>query len=451
MQEYNNGAGTSVPLLWVNDYGNVMERSYPTAPADWGAYSTYPPDNATFVNPKILLNGCPNPVAEDLDYALLHAEGIEAGMSNAVSDNDTGVLLFNHGLFRAGRRFFDPKIDDTLVLDKNIKKLMLERHPEINPDNIIGAYGGVREVNPENGIYERTRGMRGEDLAHSYLLESDVDMPGDEWGYRYWDALEYLKDRGVKHIVVSFPQVVTDSVLTMAEYYNQIGKEIGTKTWLYYETGDNETYPGVGHPFADYWGNWVDTDCDGEECCFEMGGCNDGRTYPPLRQQPIDKSRTDMDPSLAYDLSDYGHLGYDPSNGPPNPNAPVQDQYTGTWAMYVTPSDDPRMGKLLAKHVLNAVINPMVHITNGEIESITEGQSIIWQANVQSGTPAYLYEWFIMKDGDADWTAAGDGSASWTWTPGSGDAGTYSVRCKVTDSKSKFNEVTFEKFIVAVP
>jgi hypothetical protein len=119
--------------------------------------------------------------------------------------------------------------------------------------------------------------------------------------------------------------------------------------------------------------------------------------------------------------------------------------------MYVTPSDDPRMGQLLAKHVLNAVINPMVHITNGEIESITEGQSIIWQANVQSGTPAYSYEWFIMKDGDADWTAAGDGSASWTWTSVSGDAGTYSVRCKVTDSKSKFNEVTFEKFIVAVP
>ena len=40
------------------------------------------------------------------------------------------------------------------------------------------------------------------------------------------------------------------------------------------------------------------------------------------------------------------------------------------WAMYVTPSDDPRMGQLLAKHVLNAVINPMVHITNGEIASI---------------------------------------------------------------------------------
>ena len=75
----------------------------------------------------------------------------------------------------------------------------------MDPDNIIGAYGGVREVNPENEIYERTRPMRGEDLAHSYLHETEQDMPGDEWGYRYWDALEYLKDRGVKHIVVSFP------------------------------------------------------------------------------------------------------------------------------------------------------------------------------------------------------------------------------------------------------
>lgn len=448
MQDYNNGEGTTVPILWVNDYGNVMERSYPTAPTDWGAYSPYPPDPATFVDPKVLLNGCPNPVAEDLDYALLHVEGIEAGMSGSVGDSETGVLLFNHGLFRAARRFFDPKIDDTLVLDKNIKALMLERHPEMDPDNIIGAYGGVREVNPENGIYERTRPMRGEDLAHSYLHETEQDMPGDEWGYRYWDALEYLKDRGVKHIVVSFPQVVTDSVLTLVEYYNQIGKEIGTKTWLYYDEGDFDTYPGVGHPFADYWGNWVDTDCDGEECCFEMGGCNDGRDYPPPRQQPIDESRTDMDPSLAYDLSDYGHLGYDPDIGPPDPNAPVQNQYTGTWVMYVTPSDDPKMGQLLAKHVLNAVVNPMVHITNGEIASITEGQSITWQANVQSGTPGYTYEWFIKKDGDEDWTSAGDNSASWTWTPAAGDAGTYDVRCVVTDAEAKSGEVTFGGFVV---
>jgi hypothetical protein len=119
--------------------------------------------------------------------------------------------------------------------------------------------------------------------------------------------------------------------------------------------------------------------------------------------------------------------------------------------MYVTPSDDPRMGQLLAKHVLNAAINPMVHITNSEIASITEGQHITWQANVQSGTPAYSYEWLIIKDGDADWTAAGSNSASWTWITSAGDAGTYTVKCKVTDSKSKFSEVSFDDFVITVP
>jgi hypothetical protein len=117
--------------------------------------------------------------------------------------------------------------------------------------------------------------------------------------------------------------------------------------------------------------------------------------------------------------------------------------------MYVTPSDDPRMGQLLAKHVLNAVVKPMVHITNGEIEGITEGQSITWLANVQSGTPGYTYEWFIMKDGDADWATAGDGNASWTWIPVSGDAGTYDVRCIVTDADAKSGEVTFGGFVVS--
>ena len=102
--------------------------------------------------------------------------------------------------------------------------------------------------------------MRGEDLGQAYLYLAENDMPGDEWGYRYWDGLEYLMKRGVKHIVIGFPQVVTDSVLTMVELYNQIGKEIGIKTWSQYEKGDYTNYPDCGHPFADYWGNWVETE-----------------------------------------------------------------------------------------------------------------------------------------------------------------------------------------------
>jgi hypothetical protein len=32
----------------------------------------------------------------------------------------------------------------------------------------------------------------------------------------------------------------------------------------------------------------------------------------------------------------------------------VQQQYTGTWAMWTPPNDDPRLSKLLAKYVLQA-------------------------------------------------------------------------------------------------
>jgi hypothetical protein len=288
----------------------------------------------------------------------LQFEAIEKSFSPFVPDNKTAVLLLNHAL-HDNNEVFDPKINDTLTINKNIKSLLLDYHPEMDPNNIVGAYMGIKEVNPENGKKERTRDMRGENLGYAWLYESDKEMPEDEWGYRYWDALEYLKNRGAQHIVVGFPQIITDSVLNLVEIHNQIGKEIGTKTWLYYTELDNETYPGTGHPFADYWGVWVETECDGGACCFEMGGCEDGRPYPPPRQTPISRKRGDEDPSLAYDLSDYGHLGYNPELGPPNPDAPVQEQYTGTWALYEPPNDDPRVGALLAKHIINAAVGDL--------------------------------------------------------------------------------------------
>jgi len=180
-----------------------------------------------------------------------------------------------------------------------------------------------------------------------------------------------------------------------------------------------------------------------------MGGCADGRPYPPPRQTPIDEEREELDASLGFDVSEYGHLGYDPALGPPDPNAPVQDQYTGTWAMWILPNDDPRVGKLLAKHVLNAAVNPLVYITNGEVEGVETGQAVTWHAHVVTDKPDYTYEWAIKEKGDTDWSIVGDDNSTWVWTPGSGETGTFNVRCRVTDKKGGSGEVVWKDFEVS--
>ena len=358
LNQWNTEHQTSIPLIWVNDPTNLMERSYPTAPTGWTSTVRYISGTAPTDSIIPYDNGAGNPVASDPELAALHVESIELVMSATVLDSETGVLLLNHAI-NDYNEFFDPKIDDTEVLNQNIKSRLLDQHPDMKPENIIGAFMGIKETGAENGLLERTRGMRGEDLGYAWLYESTKQKPSGEWGYLYWDALEYLKNRGVKHIVIAFPQIITDSVLNLVEVPNQIAKEIGFKNWLYWGTGDDKAYPGIGHPFADYWGNWVDTDCGGQPCCFEMGGCSDGRPYPPVRQTALGSKRGDMDPSLAYDVCEYGHLGYDQSISAPDVNKPIQNQYTGTWAMYIPPNDNPRVGKLLAKYVLLAAQNKL--------------------------------------------------------------------------------------------
>jgi hypothetical protein len=519
LDAWNEEHGTSVPLLWVNDYSGLMERSYPLEPEGWTRVLKDPIKDS-----HVLLNGSPNPLVSDPLIVDLHVESIEGAFSPDVSDADTAVVLFNHALHDYNE-WFDPKVNDTLIICKGIKDKLLDLHPTMDRDNIIGAFGGIQEVNPDNDLEERNREMRGESYGHAWLYETNKVLPGGEWGYRYWEALEYLKNRGVKHIVISFPQVVVDNALNMVEIYNQVaGREIGYKNWLKWETKDFDRYPVEGHPFADFWGIWVNTDCgewelaydngtsafsngttltgqtsgatgvikwfsgdtdsgtlvlkevsgtfqdtelitdskggsgsaSGEEimtskpeCCFEMGGCGDPlRPYPPVRQTPLNQAMSDLDPSLCFDMSSYGHLGYDPALGPPDPNGPVQDQYTGTWEIYIPPNDDQRVGEMLGNYVLHAAMNPMVYITNGEVESIAAGEGITFEAHIQSGSPDYSYEWFIKRESDPDWEAVGEDSPILDWNPSGGETGTYDIRCKVTDSQSLTGEVIWEGFVI---
>ncbi|MFC1591264.1 hypothetical protein ACFL43_01945 [Thermodesulfobacteriota bacterium] len=375
---------SDIAVQWINDPTNLMENSFPTDPV--GVAGRWTSDlGAVNIDPTVVLADNPNPIAEDIDLALLHVENVEASFSPAVADADTGVLILNHAT-RDLEQYYDPKINDTLVINNNMKTLLLARHPGMDPDNIIGAYMGIKEDGTAEGYsgIERTRNMRGENLGHAWLYEQPTGiLPGDEWGYLYWDALELLKNQGVEHIVVAFPQIVSSSFYNLVEWPNQIAKEIGSKNWLKWGTFDYLNYPGVGQPFADYWGIWADTDCGGVPCCFEMGGCGDDvlRPYPPPRQTT--SKRGFFDPSLAYDVSDYGHIGYDPGLGAPSTSEPVQSQYTGTWTMFLPPNTDTRLADLLAKHVLSEAGCPLpptlINLAVFEAQPASGRVTLIWE------------------------------------------------------------------------
>ena len=358
--EYNVTRGTQIGVHWVNDPTGLMMASYPEDEGWTGSAGAPKKDR------RVPLTGRPNPVTDDPAWAEPWVDGIVDRFSPDVPAAQTGVVLVNHAT-RLMDRYYDPKVDDTLTFNRNIQRALLDRYPEMAEEQILTAWMGMKVPNANLGgdltdprTRERSREMRGENLGDAFLYESDALPDGDE-GLRYWDVLQRLIDRKVKHIVIAFPQITTDSVLNIVELPNQIAKEIGYKTWLRHGQPDYELYPKVGHPFADYWGMWVETSCraidgDAEEaCCLTMGGCPGPQPYPPQRQAPVDKLLDDLDPSLAYDVSAYGHLGYDPNVGPPSDDAPVQNQYRGTWEIWQPPNDDPRIGKLLASKVVALV------------------------------------------------------------------------------------------------
>ena len=363
IDKHNQATGENVVIEWVNDPDNLMVKSYPQDASGWTRSKGKPE-----INPIIAISDFPNPVIEDLRLAKFQMEGIASQFIENVSLKDTGVLMINHGI-RNGDEPFDPKINDTLTLNKNIKNLLLQNFPELKTQNILGGWFGEMVINqrvkpspPAFTQMERTREMRGENLGYIVLHDTDGEVPAGEWGYRYWEALDQLRENKVKHIVIVFPQIMENSVLNLVEVPNQIAKEIGYKNWLHFDTLDFDTYPEYGHPFADYWGIWVSTSCaipsdtnQSEQCCLTMGGCSSGQLYPPPRQAKLNERRNDLDPSLAYDVSEFGHLGYRSELGAPNLSQPVQNQYSGTWSMWKVTEDHHALAKFLADKVVQHI------------------------------------------------------------------------------------------------
>lgn len=360
VDDWNRRNNTAVRVRWVNDPTDLMRESYPTDPPNWTRSLGEPR-----VNPDVRLEGRPNPLIADPLLINSMVDGIAASFNPKVRLADTAVLIVNHSI-RDGNQAFDPKVNDTVLMDGLVKAELLRRHPELRADNLLGSWMGRRVENPDiqarrpGGGLERSREMRGESLGEAWLYESDREFPGGDHGYLYWDALDLLRQREVGHVVIAFTQIVTDSVLNLVELPNQIAKEIGWKTWLRAGTLDFRTYPEVGHPFADYWGVWIDNQCRVENgpagatgpCCLTLGGCGDVRPYPPPRQTPVNVARQDTDPSLGFDIPAFGHLGYDPTQGAPSEDRPVQGQFRGTWELWRPPNTDPRMGQLLANQVV---------------------------------------------------------------------------------------------------
>lgn len=363
---YNAAYETKVTVEWVNDPSSLMTDSYPTAPANWTASLGTP-----VTDTAVPLTGRPNPFIEDPALAWVQVQGIARAINRDVPLDKTAVVLMNHHV-GSHKQWFDPKVDDTLVLNQNIRQSLRTLFPQMSEQNILGAWFGRSETSPNItrkppgfSQMERTRTMRGENLGEAWLYETHEMLPAGLDGYLYWDALEGLKNRGIKHIIIAFPQIVSESVLNLVEVPNQIAKEIGYKNWLYWSSKDYDTYPGIGHPFATYWGNWANTQCRipgstaTEDCCFVMGGCPaTNQPYPPPRQSSATSAISALDPNLAYAVSEYGHLGYDPARGAPDVNAPVQNQYTGTWALWTPPSDSPLLGTYIGAKVWQKIVTP---------------------------------------------------------------------------------------------
>ena len=90
----------------------------------------------------------------------------------------------------------------------------------------------------------------------------------------------------------------------------------------------------------------------------------------------------------------------------------------------------------------------VIESVNGEVEGITAGQSVTFQAHVAGGQLPYSYEWSLKEENDPSWTAVGSDNPVWMWTSLAGDQGIYDIRCRTTDERGLPGEVVWKNFPV---
>ena len=163
------------PVRWVNDPTDLMRDSYPADPPNW-TRSLGPPK----ADARVPLAGRPNPVIEDPLLVAMHVDGIVAAFNPAVPPPDTAVLFINHAT-RDGNETYDPKIDDTVVLDAP-DQAGTAPPPSAAARRTTSSAPGWASASPIRRSriggrvrtnLERTRAMRGEDLGGAWLYESD--------------------------------------------------------------------------------------------------------------------------------------------------------------------------------------------------------------------------------------------------------------------------------------
>jgi len=121
VDDWNRRNGTNVQVRWVNDPTDLMLASYPTDPPNWTRSLGVPK-----VDAKVPLEGRPNPLIEDPLLINAMVDGIVAGFNPAVPLANTGVLIVNHSI-RDRNQAYDPKVNDTVLMDGLVKAELLRR------------------------------------------------------------------------------------------------------------------------------------------------------------------------------------------------------------------------------------------------------------------------------------------------------------------------------------